>query len=172
MKRAMMKLAGLAAWLTGSSAALALSPGDMAPDLAVASTSGEDVNLRALTGVWKVLFFYPKAFTPGCTAQACGMRDANAEFAALGVKVFGSSKDSLESQQKFKEEHSLPYDLLADTGGDLAKAFGSLGAMGVFSSRQTYIIDPEGKITDVIDDVNIGSHDDDVIAILKQRMGR
>lgn len=172
MKKAMMKLAGLAAWLTGSSAAMALSPGDLVPDIAVPSTSGESVNLRSLTGVWKVLFFYPKAFTPGCTAQACGMRDANAEFDALGAKVFGASMDTLEKQQKFKTEYSLPYELLADADGALAKAFGSAGLMALYASRQTYIIDPDGKITDVIGDVKVGSHDADVIRILQERMGK
>lgn len=169
--RTMMKLAGIVAWLAGSSSALAIKVGDHVPDISVPSTSGTNVNLRAGSGQWRVLFFYPKAFTPGCTSQACGMRDTNKEYLDLGVKVYGASVDSLKTQQEFKAKHNLPYDLLADESKELSRAFGILGMIG-FSSRQTFIIDPEGKVTDIIDSVSVGSHDQDVINLLKTRMGK
>jgi thioredoxin-dependent peroxiredoxin len=169
MKRSMI-MAGILAWLTGGTSAQALQVGDMVPDVAVPSTSGEMVNLKEMTGSWKVLFFYPKAFTPGCTSQACGMRDANEDIMAMGVKVFGASVDSLKTQQEFKAKHNLPYDLLADENKELAKAFDALGMIG-FASRKTYIIDPEGNITDIIGSVSVGSHDQDVIEMLKARIG-
>lgn len=162
-------MAGILAWLTGGTSAQALQVGDQVPDLAVPSTSGEPVNLRQLTDSWKVIFFYPKAFTPGCTTQACSMRDANEDIMAMGVKVFGASVDSLKTQQEFKEKHNLPYDLLADENKALAKAFDALGMIG-FASRKTYIINPEGQITDIIGSVSVGSHDQDVMEILKTRM--
>jgi len=167
--RSFMKLAGILAWITGSSTAMALTVGDLVPDISVPSTSGSPVNLRAETGTWTVVFFYPKAHTPGCTSQACGMRDANKTYADLGVNVYGASVDSLATQQEFKAKNNLPYDLLADEKKELSRAFGVLGLIG-FASRQTFIIDPQGIITDVIDSVSVGSHDADVIHILKSRI--
>jgi peroxiredoxin Q/BCP len=95
MKGNFMKISSMVAWLTGSSAAMALNVGDQVPDIAVPSTNGDQVNLRETGGAWTVLFFYPKAFTPGCTSQACGMRDANQAYVDLGVRVFGASVVSL-----------------------------------------------------------------------------
>lgn len=170
MKGTFMKLAGLLAWLAGGTTAMALGVGDQVPDISVPSTSGENVNLRERAGTWTVLFFYPKAFTPGCTSQACGMRDANQDYVDLGVTVYGASVDSLKTQQEFKAKHNLPYELLADEKKELSRAFDVLGMVG-FSSRKTFIINPEGVITDVIGSVSVGSHDEDVITMLKNRMG-
>jgi peroxiredoxin Q/BCP len=168
MKGKFMKLAGLLAWLAGGSTALALKVGDQVPDITVPGTGGE-VNLRKDAGAWTVVFFYPKAFTPGCTSQACGMRDANQVYRDLGVTVYGASVDSLKTQQEFKSKHGLPYELLADEKKELSRAFDALGMIG-FSSRKTFIINPEGIITDVIGSVSVGSHDEDVIKILKSRV--
>lgn len=170
MKGTFMKLAGLLTWLAGGSTAMALGVGDQVPDITVPCTSGDSVNLRARTGSWTVVFFYPKAFTPGCTSQACGMRDANQEYIDMGVTVFGASVDSLKTQREFKAKHNLPYELLADENKELSRAFDVLGMIG-FASRKTFIINPEGVITDVIGSVSVGSHDEDVIKILKNRIG-
>jgi thioredoxin-dependent peroxiredoxin len=169
MKASFMKIAAIATCLTVSSSAMALQAGDKAPDVTVSSTSGVDVNLSTMTGTWKVVYFYPKSFTPGCTKQACGLRDHQSSLKDLGVTVIGVSTDSLKTQHEFKAKYELPFDLLADNDKALSKAFGVLGLMG-FSKRVTFIISPEGVITDIIDDVSVESHDADVGKILKSRL--
>lgn len=166
-----MKLAGILGFLAGASSAQALQIGDMVPDVAVPVTSGGEVNLRNTEGTWTVVFFYPKAFTPGCTSQACSMRDSNKTLMDLGVRVFGASTDSLQTQRDFKAKHNLPYELLADDKKELSKGFGILGMIG-FTSRTTFIIDPEGRVADMIESVSVGTHDEDVIRILKKHMAQ
>jgi len=168
MKISSLLAAALVTWQLGSSAVLALVVGDKAPDVAVPSTGGSDVNVSTAEG-WKVVYFYPKSFTPGCTQQACGLRDSYATLSEMGVTVFGVSTDNLEKQVKFKSEYKLPFELLADNDKKLSEGFGVLGLMG-FSKRVTFIINPEGAITDIIDSVSVGSHDADVIQLLKTRM--
>lgn len=170
MKRSTIMVAGFVAWQLGSAAVMALVVGDKAPDLAVPSTGGSDVNISTAGG-WKVVYFYPKSFTPGCTQQACGLRDSYATLSEMGVTVYGVSTDNLEKQAKFKAEYKLPFELLADHDKKLSEGFGVLGLMG-FSKRVTFIINPEGAITDIIDSVSVGSHDADVIQLLKTRMGK
>ena len=170
MKQSFMMIAGFVAWLLGSSAAMALVVGDKVPDISVPSTGGADVNVSSAPG-WKVVYFYPKSFTPGCTQQACGLRDSHAKIAELGVTVYGVSTDNLEKQNKFKAEYVLPFDLLADNEKKLSEGFGVLGMMG-FSKRVTFIVNPEGVVTDIIDSVSVGSHDADVINLLKERTGK
>lgn len=169
MKGSFMKWASIVTLLFGSSAH-ALEIGDQVPDVAVAATSGGEVNLRNTGGKWTVLFFYPKAFTPGCTSQACGMRDSYKELMDMGVRVFGASTDSLKVQQEFKAKNNLPYELLADEKKELSRAFDVLGMVG-FASRKTFIINPDGKVADIINSVSVGSHDADVVKLLKGHMG-
>jgi len=171
MKGSFMKFAAVVAWLSGSVSAMALQAGDKAPDVTVPSTSGLNVNLSTMTGTWKVVYFYPKSFTPGCTKQACGLRDQQSSLKDMGVTVIGVSTDTLKTQQEFKEKYELPFELLADDEKKLSKAFDVLGLMG-FSKRVTFIINPEGVITDTIDDVSVESHDADVEKILKSRLGK
>lgn len=149
--------------------ASAINIGDKVPDLSVPSTSGGLVNLRTDGGAWRVVYFYPKSFTPGCTRQACGLRDSQAGFSELGAVVYGVSTDSLEKQQEFKAKYELPFELLADNDKKLSRAFDALGLAG-FAKRMTFIINPEGEVTDIIDSVDVGSHDQDVIARLKERV--
>lgn len=169
MKRSIIKLAGFMAFILGSTSVSALVVGDQVPDISVPSTSGTDLNLRSMEGVWKVVFFYPKSFTPGCTRQACGMRDSKAALDELGVVVVGISTDTMKSQLDFKKKHELPFDLLADESKELSRAFGVLGLMGM-TKRSTFIVDPKGMITDVIESVSVGSHETDVLTILKKRL--
>lgn len=159
---------GVMAWSLSGFEAMAIKAGDPVPDVSAPSTSGQNVNLRDLKA-WTVLFFYPKAGTPGCTKQACGMRDAFTEMKNLGAVVLGVSTDDLAAQRKFKAEHQLPYDLLADNEKNVTKAFDALGMIG-FAKRSTYIVNPEGIVTDVIDSVSVSTHDQDVLALLRQRM--
>lgn len=156
-----------AALMTTSS--FAIGVGDEVPDIALPSTGGADVNLRAAKGSWTVLYFYPKSFTPGCTREACGLRDARADIDALGATVLGVSTDNLETQKEFKAKYELTFDLLADEGGKLSEAFGVLG--GATAKRVTFIINPEGRIAEVIDNVSVATHDQDVIRLLKKHMG-
>jgi peroxiredoxin Q/BCP len=160
---------GLLAWVAGVAPALALGVGDKVPEIAVPSTSGSAVTVGAPGGGWRVVYFYPKSFTPGCTSQACGLRDQYQDFATRGVAIYGVSTDDLDKQNKFKTEHKLPFDLLADKDKALSEAFGVVGLMG-FSKRVTFIINPEGVVTDVIDSVSVSSHANDVLALLQQRM--
>ncbi|HMO50718.1 MAG TPA: peroxiredoxin [Kiritimatiellia bacterium] len=170
MKGYLVRWSMLGLLFSAAPAALAVKVGDPVPDLAVAGTGGSSVNLRNGDG-WRVVFFYPKAFTPGCNAQACGMRDSFQAYLDRGVTVFGVSTDSLKTQQEFKEKHNLPYELLADADKELSRAFNVLMPLVGWPKRTTFIINPEGIVTDIIDAVNVGSHDADVLRLLDVRVG-
>ncbi len=117
-----------------------LNVGDTVPAVTVLNQNNEKVDMgtKLADGITMV-FFYPMADTPGCTKQACSMRDSFEELQAQGVKVFGVSYDSAEAQAKFKDKYSLPYDLIADTEKKLSKAFGNDRAMR--APRQAYIVE-------------------------------
>ena len=122
-----------------------LAVGAPVPDVTVKDHQGKDVRLtEACAKGLALVYFYPKANTPGCTKQACSLRDANAELAAKGVKVFGVSLDKVEAQKKFAEKFSLPFPLLADPEGKVVKAFG-VPATGPFAKRQAYLF-KDGKL--------------------------
>jgi len=153
-----------------ASMSFAAQPGDPAPGVEVASTGGGTVKLSDHKGSWVVVFFYPRAFTPGCTAQSCSMRDDYEQFKELGVVVYGASLDSLERQQAFKKEHNLPYELLADPDKELARAFDTLGLGGMIASRNTFIIHPDGKIAYRFNRARTNDHADEVMEELKKLM--
>ncbi|MCS7082660.1 MAG: peroxiredoxin [Bacteroidetes bacterium] len=146
--------------------------GDPAPDFEAPATSGKTIRLRDLKGSWVVLYFYPKAFTPGCTAQSCALRDGYAEIQKLGAVILGVSLDDLETQKRFKAEHRLPFELLSDVDKKIAGAYGVLAPMGLFAQRKTFIIDPEGRIAYVFDKVDAAKHDQEVRQVLAQLVGR
>ncbi|MBP7683239.1 MAG: peroxiredoxin [Deltaproteobacteria bacterium] len=112
-----------------------------------------------------VLYFYPRDGTPGCTREACAFRDAWGRYGAAGVQVVGVSTDSVESHAAFAREHELPFPLLADVDGALAEAFGVGTRLGM-ASRVTFLIDAEGIIRGLIEDVDPGVHAADVLARL------
>ncbi|MCS6771529.1 MAG: peroxiredoxin [Kiritimatiellae bacterium] len=147
--------------------AFAVEEGAPAPPFRAASTAGGPLSLGDFSGSWLVLFFYPKSFTPGCTAQSCSLRDGYAAIAEQGAKILGVSTDSLETQQRFKAEHRLPFDLLADPDGQVARAYGVSGLFGKFARRVTFIISPDGRVARVIEDVQTGSHDRQVLDALR-----
>ncbi|HMP75469.1 MAG TPA: peroxiredoxin [Kiritimatiellia bacterium] len=151
----------------GVVAASALQPGDAAPDFKAMSTTGSELSLADYAGSWLVLYFYPKSFTPGCTAQGCSLRDGFSPITEAGAKILGVSVDKLETQQKFKAEHKLPFELLADADADVAKAYGVSTLMGKMARRVTFIITPDGKIGRVMEDIKTGSHDAQVLEALK-----
>jgi len=124
-----------------------LSPGDTAPDFEGVDQNGRRVTLGDLLKESAiVLYFYPKDFTPVCTAQACTFRDASSELAAEGVRVVGVSEDDTASHAKFAEAHRVPYTLLSDPDRRIQKAFGARQLLGVFPKRVTYVIDQNKKI--------------------------
>ena len=147
--------------------------GKQAPDFELTSDSGETVKLSDLRGKPVVLYFYPKDDTPGCTAQACGIRDAWGEFQRAGAVVLGVSPDDERSHVRFKEKYELPFALLADTdhatseeyGVWQEKTFAGKTYMGVV--RSTFVIDPEGKVAKEMRNVKADTHADDVLAVLR-----
>ena len=162
MKTILVILLGLFA-----SRAWGLQVGDPVPDVSAPSTSGKDVKLTELKGSWVVLYFYPKAFTPGCTAESCSLRDGYSEIQRLGATILGVSLDDLPTQIDFKAKYHMPFDLLSDSKKEVAKAFDALGLAGLMAQRKTFIINPEGKIAHIIGKVNTSAHDKEVAGVLK-----
>jgi len=149
-----------------------IEEGRPAPDFELKSDSGETVKLSSLRGKPVVLYFYPKDDTPGCTAQACGIRDAYGEFERAGAVVLGVSPDDEASHVKFKNKYELPFTLLADSDHGVADRYGVWGEkrykdrtyMGV--RRSTFVIDADGTVKKVMHDVKPATHADDVLAAL------
>ena len=146
--------------------------GNPAPGFTLTSDSGEQVSLESLRGQPVVLYFYPKDDTPGCTAQACGIRDAWAEFQATGAVVLGVSPDDEASHATFKDKYDLPFSLLADTDHAVADAYGVWGEkkyagktyMGVL--RSTFVIDADGNVARAFPNVKPAEHADQVLEAL------
>jgi len=141
-----------------------LQPGDRAPDFTLPSSEGGTVSLDDLAGRPAVLYFYPKDDTAGCTAQACGLRDNWPAIQAAGAAVVGISGDDVASHERFRDRHALPFPLLADTDHTMARAYGTWvekeragqRAMGI--SRSTFIIDGQGRLTQIFRDVKPAEH--------------
>ncbi|WP_448530147.1 peroxiredoxin [Raineya sp.] len=132
---------------------MALKVGTLAPDFTLPSTSGKNISLsKDLAGKPCVLYFYPKDFTPGCTKEACEFRDQFATFRNLEVDVFGISRDNIDTHQKFKETHKLPFELLADVNGSVCKAYEALIPIIGIPKRISYLLDKEHKIVAVYQD--------------------
>ncbi len=149
-----------------------IEPGIPAPDFSLADDTGRTVTLSALRGTPVVLFFYPKDDTPGCTRQACGIRDAWAEFQRTGAVVLGVSVLDEKSKARFKEKHALPFTLLADTEHEVAEAYGvwvekrNYGKVYYGIERSTFVIDAEGLVSRVMRRVKPDEHAADVLAAL------
>jgi peroxiredoxin Q/BCP len=149
-----------------------IEEGKPAPDFALQSDAGETIRLSELRGKPVVLYFYPKDDTPGCTTEACGIRDAYGEFERAGAVVLGVSPDDEASHVKFRNKYDLPFTLLADTDHEVAELYGVWGEkkyagrsyLGVF--RSTFVIGEDGTVKRVIHNVKPDTHADDVLAIL------
>ena len=148
--------------------------GNLAPSFKLKNQAGVDVCLKDFKGKKNVvLYFYPKASTPGCTVQACGIRDTQSEFAKLDTVVLGVSPDSPGKLQKFIDKYDLNFDLLADEDHAIAETYGVWALkkfmgkefMGIL--RTSFIIDKEGRLRHIMDKVNTKTHDQDVLAILQ-----
>jgi peroxiredoxin Q/BCP len=146
--------------------------GKTAPDFELTSDAGERVKLSDLRGKPVVLYFYPKDDTSGCTTQACGIRDAYAEFQQRGAVVLGVSPDNEASHLKFRDKYSLPFTLLADPDHDVAEDYGvwveknAYGQKKMGIERSTFIIDSEGNVAKVMRRVKPDTHADAVLAAL------
>jgi peroxiredoxin Q/BCP len=147
--------------------------GDPAPDIALPNATGEIIRLSDYRGKREViLYFYPKDFTSGCTAEACSFRDNYDEILALGAEVIGVSADSQSSHQDFAEKHHLPFPLLSDTDGVARRAFDVPTSLGIIPGRVTYVIDRQGIIRHIFtSQLNINKHIADALATLRQLSG-
>ncbi len=124
--------------------------GDKAPDFELPSTGGKTFRLGdSLRDGKLVLYFYPKDFTPGCTAEACGFRDEFDGLRESKLRVFGISTDTIESHERFKSEHRLPFDLLSDSEGKVSRLFGVFNRLFKIANRVTFIIDQDGTVLSV-----------------------
>ncbi|MCT0226048.1 peroxiredoxin [Synechococcus sp. CS-1328] len=146
-----------------------LAPGDRAPLVALPDQNGVERRSDQLGGKALVLFFYPKDDTPGCTMEACAFRDSYADLQGLGAEVWGVSGDDTASHQRFATRHQLPYPLLVDRGNGLRKAFGVPGVLGLLPGRVTYVIDGQGMVRHVFNNLLDGpAHRREAIQALHQ----
>lgn len=127
---------------------------DQAPNFKLKTHEGRDFELESRRGKWTVLYFYPKAETPGCTKQACSFRDNIKKIRNLGADVFGISTDNVKEQAAFHLHHKLNFTLLADEQGEVVKKYGSKMAILNMSNRWTFIIDPQLVIRNISKDVD------------------
>ncbi len=149
-----------------------LKEGDPAPEIDLLTDSGERFRLSDLRGKRVVLYFYPRASTPGCTIEACAFRDDSAKYADRGAVIVGVSPDKPESQAKFKRNRQLPFALLADTEKAAAQAYGVwklksfLGKKFMGVERSTFVVSPDGRIERIFRKVKVAGHSGQVLAAL------
>ncbi len=148
---------------------MSLQPGDMAPDFSGIDQNGEQIKLSDFRGKKVVLYFYPKDDTPGCTAQACNLRDNYDQLLKEGFVVLGISKDNEKSHKKFIDKYNLPFSLIADTDTKINEAYGVWAEKSLYgktywgTNRTTFVIDEEGKIAEVIRKVDTKNHISQII---------
>ena len=154
---------------------MTLKPGDPAPDFSATTTDGKRVSLEDYRGKKLVMYFYPRDDTPGCTKQACSLRDHNREIAAKGAAILGVSTQGEASHRKFTDKYQLNFPLLADTDGAVGRAYGTLGGGGMMdklksaigaAKRVTFVIDEKGRIAHVIDKPQVARHAEEVLELL------
>jgi peroxiredoxin Q/BCP len=149
-----------------------IQTGEQAPDFELPDHDGDPVRLSELRGRTVVLYFYPKASTPGCTTQACGIRDHRADYEAAGVTVLGVSPDPVSAVKRFHDEQDLNFRLLADADHAVAERYGAWGEKSMYGkqymgvTRSTFIIDAEGVVRHVIPKASPKTHDDVVLRAL------
>jgi peroxiredoxin Q/BCP len=139
-----------------------IEPGVEAPDFTLANQDGEPVSLSALRGRWVLVYFYPKADTPGCTAQACGVRDRAADYAAANAVVLGVSPDPVPALRAFADKYGLAFTLLSDEDRAVAQRY------DLASPRSSVLVDPEGRVARAFPKVKPAEHDDLVLGALRE----
>jgi peroxiredoxin Q/BCP len=149
-----------------------IAAGEKAPPFTLPNQDGDEVSLSDFAGRTLVLYFYPKANTPGCTTQACGIRDRAADYEAAGAEVVGVSPDPVAAVRKFHGRQSLNFTLLADADHAVCEAYGVWGEKSMYgkkywgAARSTFIIDAEGTVVHVIPKASPKTHDDEVLKAL------
>jgi peroxiredoxin Q/BCP len=149
-----------------------IKPGDTAPDFELPDQDGQPVTLSSLRGRPVVLYFYPKADTPGCTTQACGVRDHLPDYEEAGAVVLGASPDPVAAVKRFHDKQGLNFRLLADEDHSVAERYGVWAEKSMYGRtfcgalRATFIIGPDGTVVHVIPKVSPKTHDDEVLAAL------
>jgi peroxiredoxin Q/BCP len=153
---------------------MSVSIGDKAPDFTVPTDGNGTLTLSQLKGKPVVLYFYPKDDTSGCTAEACGFRDALPDYSATGATVIGVSKDSVASHDRFKKKYGLPFTLASDTTGEVCEKYGVWVEKSMYGrkymgiDRSTFLIDKDGVVRGVWRKVKIGGHVAEVLNAAKQ----
>lgn len=165
MKTTLLTIALLLAVTTAHAA---LKVGDDAPDVKLKLTGGKTADLSDYRDKWVVLYFYPRADTPGCTKESCSLRDGYDAIRDKGAVVLGASLDNLERQEGFQAKYKLPFALVADDDKVTASAFDVLAVGGLMARRVTFIISPEGRIAHVFDRVKVDRHQEEVLAALEK----
>ncbi|SEH47914.1 peroxiredoxin Q/BCP [Halopenitus malekzadehii] len=147
-----------------------LDPGADAPSFSLSNQHGETVSLESIDADYTVVYFYPRADTPGCTTEACGFRDAWGQYAEADVAVVGISDDPVEDIEAFAEKYDLPFHLLSDADGSVASAYDSYGEKNVFGNvvdgvfRNTYVVDAAGEIVLAYEGVDPEDHAETILA--------
>lgn len=150
-----------------------LKPGDTAPDFDVLTDEGTSLKLSDLRGKTVILYFYPKADTPGCTKEACSFRDSFPRFSGTDAVVLGVSPDEVKAQAKFKAKYNLPFTLLADADHAIAEAYGVWVEKSMYGkrylgvARTTFVIGPDGKITHIFENVKPEGHAEQVLQAMQ-----
>ena len=139
--------------------------GEQAPDFTLTDENGQAVSLGDYRGKRVVLYFYPKSFTGGCTMQACSLRDGYEGLSGVNAEVIGVSVDDADTQKRFRAEHNLPFPVLGDANGDVARQYGLMRDNGT-ARRVTFVIDEQGKIKHVFDPAKTEGHAEEVAAVL------
>lgn len=145
-----------------------LQPNTPAPGFSLLAQDNQTYTLEQFKGKWVLLYFYPKDDTPGCTKEACTIRDQFAEFEKLGIVVLGVSADTAERHKEFADKYHLPFLLLADTEKESIKAYGADGLL--FTKRISYLISPDGMIAQVYPDVDPASHAGQILQDVQKAM--
>jgi len=151
-----------------------LEAGQSAPDFTLPDQDGKELSLSDLRGDTVVLYFYPRADTPGCTTQACSVRDHSADYAKAGARVIGVSPDEVTAVKKFADKFDLDFALLADADHAVAEAYGTWVEKSMYGKkymgvqRATFLIDPDGKIAKIFPKVSPKTHDDVVLEALAE----
>lgn len=155
-------------------AIMSINVNDKAPEFTLQDENGKEVSLKRLRGKVVVLYFYPRADTPGCTIEACEFRDTFKQMQKTGAVLLGISPDTPKAQKKFQEKFQLPFSLLADADKKVADAFGVLQEKNMYGKkvmgivRTTFVIGPDGKIQHIFPKVKAEGHAGDVLAYLKE----
>ena len=150
-----------------SSDSTSVETGNPAPDFTLKDQNGDEHSLSAYKGQWVVLYFYPKDETPGCTTEACTFRDRYQDFRKADITVIGISTDNVKSHKTFADKYNLPFTLLADSTGEVARMYGTKLPLIKTSRRESFLIDPQGIVRKVYKKVTPADHPEQILEDLK-----